>query len=333
LYKDTCRYTEGTKQQSDCFVANPITGGAWTYHQLSHQLVIHSKERYVNQGETQYLRVLRRVLQEGQKVTSRNATVYSLFGERMIFDLEQGFPLLTTKRMGYKTILRELLWFIQGSTDNKLLQEKRVHIWDQNASKEFLQSRDLPYEEGDLGPIYGFQWRHSGAEYKGCHENYGGKGYDQLQEVIRLLRDDPHSRRIVMSAWNPTDLDKMALPPCHVLCQFYVDDDNRLDCQLYQRSGDMFLGVPFNIASYACLTHILAKITGYKPGKLIHILGDAHIYESHIHQVRTQIERVPVRFPNIVLQDSLQTIDTLEEEMISIEGYQSYPSIKGSMVA
>ena len=332
LYTNTCHYLEGAKMTSECFLT--LRSSPWlTPADISHQLIIHSKERYINHGETQYLRVLRRVLQGGQRVTSRNSTVYSLFGERMVFDLEEGFPLLTTKRMGYKTILRELLWFIQGSTDNKVLQDKRVHIWDKNASKEFLQSRKLPYEEGDLGPVYGFQWRHSGAEYKGCHENYGGKGYDQLQEVIRLLREDPHSRRILMSAWNPTDLDKMALPPCHVMCQFYVREDTHLDCQLYQRSGDMFLGVPFNIASYSFLTHILATITGYKPGKLIHILGDAHIYESHVNQVHTQLERVPVRFPEISIQDSLQTIDDIKEDMISLEGYQSYPSLKAEMVA
>jgi thymidylate synthase len=180
-----------------------------------------------------------------------------------------------------------LLWFIRGSTSNKELNDKKVHIWDQNSSREFLDSRNLTYDEGDLGPVYGFQWRHFGAEYENCLSDYKGKGIDQLKSIIDQIRDDPTSRRIIMSAWNPPDLHKMALPPCHVLCQFNVDTiNNKLNCQLYQRSGDMFLGVPFNIASYAFLTFIIAKITRYKPGKFIHILGDTHIYESHVDAVK-----------------------------------------------
>ena len=203
-------------------------------------------------GEIEYLRLLRKVLFEGPMRETRNSRVHSLFGERMVFDLRRGFPLLTTKKMGYKTILRELLWFISGSTSNRDLQAKRVHIWDQNASKEFLESRGLEYAEGDLGPIYGFQWRHAGATYVGSQAEYQGQGVDQLREIINLIKTDPHSRRIVMNAWNPPDLPKMALPPCHVMCQFYVNtEEHTLDCQMYQRSGDMFLGVPFNIASYA----------------------------------------------------------------------------------
>ena len=334
LLKNTVKHYQSPKMYSECVLNLPFGTRPC---QIQQHLIIHQNPTYINNGENQYLQVLEKVKHHGQRIQSRNSLVYSLFGERMVFDLEEGFPLLTTKKMGYKTILRELLWFIKGSTSNQELQDKRVHIWDQNASKEFLESRNLPYEEGDLGPIYGFQWRHAGAEYKGCHENYGGQGYDQLQQVIHLLKTDPHSRRILMSAWNPTDLDKMALPPCHVMCQFYVDSsnrlENRLDCQLYQRSGDMFLGVPFNIASYAFLTHIIAKLTGYKPGRLIHILGDAHIYETHLEQVTTQLERVPVRFPEIFLHESLQNVDEITEDMIEITGYQSYPKIEGAMVA
>lgn len=334
LLDHTVKHYQGAKVYSECTLNLPRETKSCQIHQ---HLVIHQKYPHINYGENQYLQLLEKVLHYGQRVQSRNSYVHSLFGERMEFDLCDGFPLLTTKKMGYKTILRELLWFISGSTNNHDLQTKRVHIWDKNASKEFLESRNLPYKEGDLGPVYGFQWRHAGAEYKGCHENYGGQGIDQLKNVIDLLKNDPHSRRIVMSAWNPTDLDKMALPPCHVMCQFYIDASDprrpRLDCQLYQRSGDLFLGVPFNIASYAFLVHILAKITGYLPGKLTHILGDVHIYENHVEQVKQQLMRVPVRFPEISLQDSLQTIDGLEETMIDLTGYQSYPKIEGDMVA
>jgi len=296
-------------------------------------LIVHQPRSSVNRGESEYLKALASVFEDGETIESRNATVRSIFGVRMTFDLQEGFPLLTTKQMGYKTILRELLWFIKGSTDNRELQTQKVHIWDQNASREFLDSRELPYEEGDLGPIYGFQWRHAGATYTDCHADYQGQGHDQLQTVIDQLKTDPHSRRIVMSSWNPKDLDAMALPPCHVLCQFYVRSTDTLDCQMYQRSGDMFLGVPFNIASYAFLTHIVAKLTGYKPGKLIHVIGDAHLYDTHLEAAQTQLQRIPVDFPSLTLSDELTDIDQLHEGMVQLHGYQSYPKLQAPMVA
>ena len=253
----------------------------------------------------------------------------------MEFNMNDGFPLLTTKKMGYKTILRELLWFIRGSTSNHELKEKNVHIWDLNSTREFLDSRGLSYEEGDLGPVYGFQWRHSGAEYVDCHTDYSGLGIDQLKNVIHLIKTEPNSRRIIMNAWNPIDIDKMALPPCHVMSQFHVDTVNKtLNCQLYQRSGDMFLGVPFNIASYSFLLHIIANITGYKPGKLIHILGDTHIYKEHIDAVNEQISRIPIQFPEIennILTDT--DIDSIDESMIKIKNYQYYDKISAPMIA
>ena len=200
----------------------------------------------LNKGEQQYLHLLKKIMNEGVHEETRNGTTISLFGEKMEFNMDDGFPLLTTKKMGYKTILRELLWFIRGSTSNHELIEKNVHIWSQNSTREFLDSRGLSYEEGDLGPVYGFQWRHSGAEYVDCHTDYTGQGIDQLKNVIHLIQTEPNSRRIIMNAWNPSDLDKMALPPCHVMSQFHVDTiNNTLNCQLYQRSGDMFL-VKFN---------------------------------------------------------------------------------------
>ena len=288
----------------------------------------------INKDEYQYLDLLKKVMKEGQETESRNSKVYSLFGERMVFNLQSGFPLLTTKQVGYKTILRELLWFIKGSTSNKELTDKKVHIWNQNSSREFLDSRNLDYEEGDLGPVYGFQWRHFGAEYVDKDTDYSGKGTDQLQNAIDLIKNDPTSRRIIMNSWNASDLDKMALPPCHVMCQFNVNVKERtLDCQLYQRSGDMFLGVPFNIASYAFLTHILAKITGYQVGKLIHVLGDTHIYESHLDAVKEQLERIPNEFPELSISDELSDIDDIKEEYFTIKNYNHYDKITAPMIA
>ena len=288
----------------------------------------------INESEYQYLNLLKKVLDEGLEIQSRNSKVLSIFGEKMVFDLCESFPLLTTKRVGYKTVLRELLWFINGSTSNKLLNDKNVHIWDGNSSREFLDSRNLDYEEGDLGPVYGFQWRHFGADYENFNSDYTNKGIDQLKYVIEQIKNDPNSRRIIMSAWNPVDLDKMALPPCHVMCQFNVDTiNNRLDCQLYQRSGDMFLGVPFNIASYAFLTCIIAKITGYKPGKLIHILGDTHIYESHIEAVHTQIKRIPYKFPTLTISEELNDIDNINEDYFKLENYNFHDKISAPMIA
>ena len=226
-------------------------------------------------------------------------------------------------------------WFLLNkSTDNRILKDKKVNIWNANASREFLDSRGLDYCEDDLGPVYGFQWRHFGAEYVDYNTDYTGKGSDQLKYIINLIKNDPNSRRIIMSSWNPPDLDKMALPPCHVLCQFYVNTvENKLDCQLYQRSGDMFLGVPFNIASYSYLTCILAKLTGYQPGRLIHILGDTHIYDSHIEAVCTQIKRIPYPFPKLIISDECNNIDNICEEYFTIENYISHEKISAPMIA
>lgn len=214
----------------------------------------------------------------------------SVFGGQMRFNLRENiFPLLTTKKVFFRSIAEELLWFIQGSTDAKVLQAKNVHIWDGNSTREFLDKQGLTHrEEGDLGPVYGFQWRHFGAEYKTCHDNYTGQGVDQLQDVIDRIQKNPSDRRIIMCAWNPVDIPRMALPPCHCLVQFYVAN-GELSCQLYQRSADMGLGVPFNIASYALLTHMIAHITGLKTGDFVHTLGDAHVYLNHIGPLQEQV--------------------------------------------
>lgn len=328
LFDDTTVIYNGDIKTSEC--STPIH----CLTEINHSLKIYQRSDNINKGEYEYLHIMKSILDRNNTVESRNATVFNSFGERMIFDMKDGFPLLTTKKIGSKTILRELLWFINGSTNNNELKEKNVHIWDQNASKEFLESRKLDYAEGDLGPIYGFQWRHFGAEYKDCHSNYEGLGIDQLKNIIHLIQTDPTSRRIIMSAWNPLDIDKMALPPCHVMCQFSVNQNQgTIDCQLYQRSGDMFLGVPFNIASYAFLLCIICRITKYNPGKLIHILGDTHIYEDHIKSVKEQLTRVPVQFPTLDISDELQSIDDIKEEYFTINNYQSYPKIIAQMVA
>jgi len=295
---------------------------------------VYQRKTRINQGEFQYLNCLKDIINEGNIETTRNGITMSQFGGKMVFDMENGFPLITTKKMGYKTILRELLWFIKGSTSNQELLDKNVHIWSQNSSREFLDGRNLKYEEGDLGPVYGFQWRHSGAEYKDCHTDYTGLGVDQLQNVIDLIQNEPQSRRIIMNSWSPPDLDKMALPPCHVMCQFNVNTNKRtLDCQLYQRSADMFLGVPFNIASYAFLLHIIANLTGYIPGRLIHILGDTHIYESHLDAVNEQITRSPVNFPQLEINGKIKNIDSLTEDMFELKNYKSYDKISAPMIA
>ena len=292
---------------------------------------VYQKKSLVNHDEYQYLHTLERVMNEGHDYESRNGTVTSLFGTKMIFDLQR-FPLLTTKKMGYKTILRELLWFIKGSTNNQVLKDNHVHIWDGNSSKEYLESRGLPYEQDDLGPIYGFQWRHFGADYKDRYTNYEGQGVDQLSWLLQEIKQNPSSRRLILSAWNVQDLDKMALPPCHILSQFYVDQTlGTLSCQLYQRSGDMFLGVPFNIASYSFLTCILAKLTGYKPGKLHHVIGDTHIYEEHTTSVLQQLKRVPKPFPTLTISDNLTDIDNITEDMFTIENYDCYSRLSAPM--
>ena len=305
-----------------------------TSKSISFTFDIYQNKNEINEEEYQYLNLLNKVLEEGLETESRNSKVFSLFGEKMVYDLSKGFPLLTTKRVGYKTVLRELLWFIRGSTSNKELTDKKVHIWTPNSSREFLDSRNLDYEEGDLGPVYGFQWRHFGAEYEDKDTDYRGKGVDQLQNVIDLIKNEPNSRRIILNSWNASDLDKMALPPCHVMCQFNVDTkNNKLDCQLYQRSGDMFLGVPFNIASYAFLTHIIGNITGYQVGRLIHILGDTHIYESHIEAVKTQIKRIPYQFPELNISNQLTDINTIKEQYFTLQNYKYHDRISAPMIA
>jgi len=279
--------------------------------------------------EMQYLNLIRKIIESGNRRGDRTGTgTLSLFGAQMRFSLRNGtFPLLTTKKVFYRGIAEELFWFIRGSTSAKELQEKNVRIWDGNSSREFLDSIGLQHrEEGDLGPVYGFQWRHFGAEYTDMHADYSGQGVDQLAEVINRLKTKPNDRRIIMCAWNPADLDKMALPPCHCLVQFYVAD-GELSCQLYQRSADMGLGVPFNIASYALLTVMIAHVTGLTPGDFVHTLGDAHVYSNHVEALKGQLEREPKEFPKIVIKRKVEKIEDFNIDDFDVVGYQSHPKI------
>lgn len=287
----------------------------------------------MSSGEYQYLNLVRKILNSGDNKDDRTGTgTISLLGEQMRFSLRDGvIPLLTTKRVWWKGVVEELLWMISGCTDANKLSEKGVKIWDANGSRSFLDAKGLQHRrEGDLGPVYGFQWRHSGAAYKTCDSNYRGQGVDQLANVINTLKTDPSSRRILIDSWNPSDLQLMALPPCHVIVQFYVAGEE-LSCHLYQRSADMGLGVPFNIASYSLLTHIIAKLVGLKPVKFVHTLGDAHVYLNHVSALKEQLTRTPRGFPTLCLSDDLLSIDNICVDMISLKGYNPHKAIKMDM--
>jgi len=249
-------------------------------------------------------------------------------------------PLLTTKKTFLRGIIEELLWFIKGKTDSTLLSERGVKIWDGNGSKEFLDKRGLGHRRaGDLGPVYGFQWRHFGADYVDADTDYSGKGVDQLREVIRKIKEDPTDRRIIMSAWNPADIPLMALPPCHLMCQFYVHlpaPDNpsaprRLSCLMYQRSADLGLGIPFNIASYALLTHMIAWVTDTEPHELIIQLGDAHVYRDHVDALNVQLTRQPRAFPTLRCARDIADIEDYTYEDFIVEGYDPHPAIAMKM--
>ena len=289
-------------------------------------------------GEQQYMELLRKVLDTGERRATRNSVTRSLFGERIAIDLSDGtVPLLTSKKMAWKTVLKELFWFVRGDTDNAKLQAQKVHIWDANASREFLDSRGLTRRPvNDLGPVYGFQWRHFGAEYVDCHTDYTGCGVDQLEECRRLIMEEPHSRRILFTAWNPAALSQMALPPCHLLGQWYVKEDGKLWLQVYQRSGDLFLGVPFNLFSYSAMVHMMAHLTGKQPGGLVHIIGDAHIYETHEEVVRTQLER-PIHPPPTFCikhtEKSVKTWEAFDMDSVELTDYVCEDSLRAPMIA
>jgi thymidylate synthase len=255
-----------------------------------------------------YQNLLRRILDEGVRKEDRTGTgTLSVFGHQMRFDLSRGFPLVTTKKVHLKSVVHELLWFLQGDTNVRTLQRNGVTIWDEWAD-----------ERGDLGPVYGKQWR--------SWEKPGGGSVDQIRWVLDEIRRNPSSRRLVVSAWNPADLDRRALAPCHCLFQFYVAD-GRLSCQLYQRSADVFLGVPFNIASYALLTHMIAQTSGFRPGDFVHTFGDAHLYLNHIEQARLQLSRAPRRLPRLRLNPAVRSLFDFTFDDIAVENYDPHPAI------
>ena len=295
---------------------------------LTEQLKVRNGRRH---EEYQYLSLINNILNEGEIVCGRNGNTIADFGAAMHFSLSDGvIPLLTTKKVAWKTCLKELLWFISGSTDNNKLKNNGVNIWNGNGSREFLDSRGLQnLVENDLGPVYGHQWRFFNAEYTDCNANYEGKGVDQLEYVINQLKNPEtrSSRRILMSAWNPCQLDEMALPPCHVLCQFNVIG-KKLSCSLYQRSGDIGLGVPFNIASYCFLTHLLAHHCGLEAHEFVYYLGNVHIYDDHTDVLREQITREPFDFPNVVINcDVKSKIEDYTEKDFNIVEYKHHKRI------
>ena len=263
----------------------------------------------MNGEEQQYLDLLAEVLEHGACKTDRTGTgTLSLFGRQLRFSLEPGFPLLTTKKLHLKSIIYELLWFLRGDTNVRWLQQHGVSIWDEWAN-----------ENGELGPVYGYQWRH--------WRTPGGGEIDQIANVIQSLRQSPDSRRHIVSAWNPADVARMALPPCHALFQFYVAN-GRLSCQMYQRSADLFLGVPFNIASYALLTRMVAQVTGFTPGEFILTLGDAHLYLNHRDQAREQLARGPRTFPRMRLNPQVRELFEFRFEDFALENYEPHPAIR-----
>ena len=256
-----------------------------------------------------YLDLLQRILDEGVEKTDRTGTgTLSVFGHQMRFDLSEGFPLVTTKKVHTRSVFGELLWFLRGDTNVKWLQDRGITIWDEWAD-----------DNGDLGPVYGYQWR--------SWPTPDGRHVDQIARLVDGIRTSPDSRRHIVSAWNVADVDDMALPPCHTLFQFYVAD-GKLSCQLYQRSADTFLGVPFNIASYALLTHMVAQVTGLEVGEFVHTMGDAHLYLTQLEQARLQLSRDPRPLPRLVLDPAITEIDGFDLEHVAVEGYDPHPGIK-----
>lgn len=289
-------------------------------------------------GERGYLNLMRKTLQ-GIRLQTRNAITFSIFGEKLEFDLSKGFPLLTTKKIFWKGIVEELLWFIRGQTNSKILEEKGVKIWKANTTLEFLQQRGLPYQEGDIGPMYGFQWRYYGSSYKNMNSRH--EGYDQLKECLRMIIEEPNSRRILMTTFNPVQVSQSVLAPCHgIKIQFNVCNDI-IDLQMDQRSVDEFLGLPFNIASYALLLELICYITHKKAGKLIMTFGNAHIYEEHLEACQNQLSRIPKQLPTLKIlknfdgtsiNEMISFLENLEINDIIIKNYQHDGVIRAKMI-
>jgi dihydrofolate reductase/thymidylate synthase len=293
--------------------------------------------------EIQYLNLLRKTL-KGDYRSTRNSETYSIFSEKLSFDLTKGFPLLTTKKVFFRGVFEELMFFIRGQTDSKILEAKGINIWKWNTTKEFIQKCGLNYEEGDMGPLYGFNWKHFGAEYVSCKTDYTNKGFNQIEEVLNLLENDPHSRRILLTDYNPSIAKQGVLYPCHsIIIQFYickVEEKFMVSMNMYQRSIDEFLGLPFNIASNALLLHLICNTLNirknseiYFPDKLNIIMGDCHIYNSHLEAVKEQISRIPYDLPQINIKLAHKSLENYKWEDVEIQDYQSHSPIKAEMIA
>jgi thymidylate synthase len=275
-----------------------------------------------------YLDLLRTVLEQGKERADRTGTgTRGIFGYQMRFDLRQGFPLLTTKKVHLRSIIHELLWFISGDTRVEYLQKHDVTIWNEWATPE--QCARFGREAGDLGPVYGHQWRNFGATERE-DGSYERDGHDQLAQLLREIRENPNSRRLLVTGWNPNEAERVALPPCHTLFQFYVQDGG-LSCQLYQRSADVFLGVPFNIASYALLTLMIAQVSGLRAAEFVHTFGDAHLYKNHLEQAELQLTREPRPLPVMHLDPSVKDLFAFRYEHFRLEGYDPHPAIKAEV--
>ena len=354
-YEEVKVHTEN--QSENAKYTNDLFGSGNISDRIFANLQIFQHEEY------QYLNIIENIIENGVWEEGRNGKTKSIFGNSMRFSLKDGkIPILTTKKTAWKTCLKELLWFIRGETDNKLLKEQGVHIWDANGSREFLDSRGLTdYEVDELGAIYGRQWRNFNGTYitqknekilkkasdmlsviehdepNICQklQQTRKKGVDQLQQIIDALKDPKQrtSRRLIMTAWNPEQLDQMALPPCHILCQFNVHNGNQLSCALYQRSCDVALGKSFNIASYSFLTHLLAKHCGLEAHELVYFIGNEHLYEEHIEQMKEILNREPYPFPTVSIKQNRENINDYQVEDFELHNYKSHEVIKMKMVA
>ncbi len=275
-----------------------------------------------------YLELLQTILTSGKERADRTGTgTRGVFGYQARFDLREGFPLLTTKKLHFKSVIHELLWFVRGETNVKPLQDAGVRIWNEWATLEQTSRFDRP--TGELGPVYGHQWRNFGAT-PGPYGTYASDGVDQLKRVLDELATNPSSRRLIVTGWNPKEADQVALPPCHTLFQLYVQD-GELSCQLYQRSADVFLGVPFNIASYALLTRMIAHVTGLKPGEFIHTFGDAHLYNNHVEQATLQLSREPRKLPALRINSAVNDLFSFRAEDFTLDGYDPHPHIRAEV--